>query len=177
ATDEELIPARAVLLEERDDGARRADPRARARRLNLHQGDEAMNLRLLWNKPGQDAPQTQRLIAQLKPHPALAGGRRVTFVEDQIDDFENRGQADGELGGARDFEGNASFSQGPLGPDDSLGDGRLRDEESPRDLAGRQTSQQTERERGAGFGGKRRMAGREYEAQQVVADVVVERGA
>src|SRR5262245_43814445 len=89
ATDEELIPPRAVLLEKRDDLSRRTDTRPRPRRLNLHQRDEAMNLRLLRNKSGQDAPETQRLIAQLKPHPALACGRRVTFVKDEIDDFEN----------------------------------------------------------------------------------------
>src|SRR5262245_34583934 len=89
ATDEELIPARAVLLEKRDDLSRRADTRPRPRRLNLHQRDESVDLRLLRNKPGQDTPETQRLIAQLKPHPTLAGGRRVTFVEDEIDDFEN----------------------------------------------------------------------------------------
>src|SRR5262245_24856132 len=162
ATDEELIPSCPVLLEKRDDLSRGARPRPRPRCLNLHQRDEAVDLRLLRNKPDEDAPQAQRLIAQLQPHPSLASGRRVTFVEDEIDDFENGGQADAELGCAGDFEGNMSFGQGPFGPDDSLRDGRLWDEERARDLAGRQTSKQPQRERRAGFGGKRRMAGREY---------------
>ena len=38
--------------------------------------------------------------------------------------------------------------------------GRLRDEECARDLLGRQTSEQAERERDARFGRKHRMTGR-----------------
>ena len=80
----------------------------------------------------------------------------------------------GELGPARDLEGDPLLGERPLGPDDALGDGRLRDEERARDLLGRQTTEQAERERDARLGGKHRMAGREHETQEVVADVVVE---
>ena len=66
------------------------------------------------------------------------------------------------------------FGERPLGPDDALGDRRLRHEERPRDLLGRQAAEQAERERDARLGGEHRMAGREDKAQEVVADVVVE---
>src|SRR5207302_2010831 len=56
---------------------------------------------------------------------------------------------------------------------DALGDGRLRDEEGARDLVGRQAAEQTQRERGARLGREHRVAGDEYETQQIVADVVV----
>ena len=72
--------------------------------------------------------------------------------------------------------GTLRLGEGPLGPDDALGDGRLRDEERARDLLGRQAAEQAERERDARLGGEHRMAGGEHEAQEVVADVVVERG-
>ena len=134
-----------------------------------------MDLGLLRSKLGQDAAETQRILAERRPHPVVAGGRRVAFVEDEVDDLEHRRQAGGELGPARDLEGDALFGERPLGPDDALGDGRLRDEERPRDLLGRQAAEQAERERDARLGGEHRMAGREDEPQQVVADVVVER--
>ena len=50
------------------------------------------------------------------------------------------------------------------------------DEEGPRDLLGRQPSEQAERERDPGLGGEHRMTGREHEAQEIVAHVVVDRG-
>src|SRR5439155_512472 len=83
--DEDVIPARAVLIEEQDGLSRRADARARARGLDLHQRDEAVRLR-------------------------------------------------------------------------------------------REAPEQAERERDAGLGRKNRMTGGEHEAQEVVADVVIDRG-
>ena len=47
AADQQLVPARAVLVEQQDRLARRADARARARRLDLHQRDQAVDLGLL----------------------------------------------------------------------------------------------------------------------------------
>ncbi len=47
APDEELIPARAVLIEQQNRLSRRANSRSRARRLNLHERDQPVNFRLL----------------------------------------------------------------------------------------------------------------------------------
>ena len=49
------------------------------------------------------------------------------------------------------------------------------DQEGPRDLLGRKTAEQAQCERDARFGREHRMAGGEDEAQQVVADVIVDR--
>src|SRR5262245_5428003 len=59
-TDEELVPERAVLIEEQDGLARRAQTRPRARRLDLHQRDQAVGLGLVRDELGQDAPETKR---------------------------------------------------------------------------------------------------------------------
>ncbi len=114
-----------------------------------------------------------RILAEGRSHPVVTGGRRVALVEDEVH-LEHRRQTGGELRPAGDLEGDARL--GPLGPDDSLGDGRLRDEECTRDLLGRQTSEQAERERNARLARKNRMSGYEHEAQEVVADVIVDRG-
>ena len=128
---------------------------------------------------GQDAAEAERVLAERRSHPVVAGGRRVALVEDEVDHLEHRRQAGGALGPARDLEGDARLGEGPLGPDDALGDRRLRHQEGARDLLGRQAAEQAQRERDARLGREHRMAGREDEAQQVVADVivrVVERG-
>jgi hypothetical protein len=98
------------------------------------------------------------------------------FVEDEVDHFEHGGQTGGELGAAGNFEEDMGLGEGALGADDALGDGRGGDEEGPRDLLGRQAAEQPQRERDARLGGEHGMAGREHEAQKIVADVVIDRG-
>ncbi len=114
--------------------------------------DQTMNLRFLRSQLGQDSPETERILAKRGPHPVIAGGRRISFVEDQIDNFENRGQAGGELNSARNLERDVRLSQSSLGPDDSLGDGWLREEECARDLRRGQSAEQTQGQRNLGFG-------------------------
>src|SRR5712691_8009898 len=157
--DEELIPKRAILVEEQDRLSRRADSRVEPRRLDLHQCDEAMDLRLNRKELGQDTAKTERILAELRSYPVVTGGRRVAFVEDEIDDAEDPGQTDGELVSARHLERHPRLGEGPLGADNSLGDRRLRDEECTRDLLRRQTPEQPERERNARLARENRMAG------------------
>ena len=135
-----------------------------------------MHLRLRRRQLREDAPEAQRLFAERGPHPVVSGGRRVAFVEDEVDDFEHGREACFEFGPARHLEGDARLGEGALGADDALRDGRLRDEEGARDLAGRQPPEQAERERDARLGREHRVARDEDEAQEVVADVFVERG-
>jgi hypothetical protein len=71
----------AVLIEQQDWFPRWAGPRAEARRLDLHQRNEAVHLRLVRGQLSQNATETQRFLAELGPHPVVAGRRRITFVE------------------------------------------------------------------------------------------------
>src|SRR2546428_8790771 len=173
AAHEQVIPARAVLIEEQDRLSRRADPRTRARGLDLHERDQAVDLGLLRHELGENAAETQRLVAESGPHPVLARGRRVAFVEDEVDDLEHRRETRGKLVLARYLERDSRLGERALGADDALGDRRLRDEEGARDLVGREAAEQAPSEGGARLGREHRMAGDEHEAQLVVADVVV----
>lgn len=74
-TDQQLIPACTVLIEEQDGLSRRADPGAQAGRLDFHQPDEAVDLRLRRHELGQDSAETQRLLAERRTHPVVTGGR------------------------------------------------------------------------------------------------------
>src|SRR5262249_42090739 len=83
--DHQLIPARAVLIEQQDRSAARIDTSAEARALNFHQPHKPVNLRLIWRKLGQDAAKPQSFLAELRAHPIFAGGRGIAFVEYEIE--------------------------------------------------------------------------------------------
>src|SRR5260221_5439455 len=66
------------------------------------------------------------------------------------------------------------FGKRAFGAYDALSDGRFRGEERARDLGGGQTSEQTKRECKSRLGREHRMAGNEYQAQQIVTNIVIE---
>ena len=101
---------------------------------------------------------------------------RVALVEDEVEHLEDGLEAGGELGPAGDLEGDPLLREGPLRANDALRHRRLRDQERPGDLVGRQTAEQPQRERDAPLGREDRVTGGEDEAEQVVSDVVVDRG-
>ena len=58
-----------------------------------YQGGFATALMLKDLKLSQDAAQAERVLAQRRPHPVVARGRRVALVEDQVDHLEHRREA------------------------------------------------------------------------------------
>jgi hypothetical protein len=66
-----------------------------ARRLDLHERDEAVHFGLVRREFGEDAAQAQRILAQRRPHHVIAGRRGIPLVEDEVDDFEHRREAFG----------------------------------------------------------------------------------
>src|SRR2546425_2439685 len=68
ATDEQLIPARPVLIGQQDGLAPRPDARAQARRLDLEQRHEAVDFRLLGNELGQNPaePRSEEHTSELQ---------------------------------------------------------------------------------------------------------------
>ena len=135
-----------------------------------------MDFRLLARKLGQYPAEAERLLAKLRAHPVVAGGGGIALVEDQVDDRKHGRQPGREFVPVRNLERHILLAQGPFGADDPLSDGRLRDQERTRDLVGRQSAKQAQRERDARFGGKHRVAGGEHKAQEIVANLIVERG-
>ena len=94
----------------------------------------------------QDSTESKCILAQRRPHPVVSRGRRVALIEDQVDHFEDRGEARHALGAARHLKPRMRFGEGPLRPHDALGDRRDRYEEGPRDLLSRQAAEDTQRE-------------------------------
>src|SRR5262249_5427826 len=174
SANQELVPPGAILIEQQNGLSRGTDPSPRTRRLELHQRDETVNLWFSWGELGENSAQAERIFAEPRPHPVISRGGGVALVENQVDHLEDGGKTGAEICRTRNFERDMSVRERPLGPDDSLGDGRFRDEEGPCDLVGRQTSEQAQRERHSRFGGKDGMTGGEDETQQIVAEVVVD---
>src|SRR6266542_539374 len=134
-----------------------------------------MDLWLGRDELGQDAAQTERLFAQRRSDPVVARGRGIPLVEGQVDDLEDRSEARDALGPGWDLELDVRLDEGPLGPDDALGDARDRHEKAPRDLLGRQTPEDAKGERNTCVFREDRVAGGEDEAQEIVSDILVDR--
>ena len=175
-TDEQLIPHPAILIEQQDRLARRARSRGGTRRLYFHQRDKGVNFRLFGSEFSQDAAETKSIFAKGGPHPVVASSGRVALVENQIDDLEHRRKAGGQFGSARDLERNVLLGECSLGANDALSDGRLGCEKSARDFVGGESAEQSKRESHTRLGGEYRMTGYEDEAQEVVANIIIERG-
>jgi hypothetical protein len=174
APDQQPVPARPVLVEQQHRFPGGADPRAGARCVQLHQGDEAVDLRFRGEQLGEDAAEPQRLLDQLGPHPVLAGGRRVALVEDEVDRLEHGGETVGELVALGHLERHPRLRERALGAHDPLRDRRLRDQVRASDLPRRQAGEQAQRERHPRIGREHRMAGREDQAQEIVVERIVD---
>jgi len=66
------------------------------------QRQQPLSLRLAGHQPGEHRAIRTASASQVKPHQG-AGCRRVAFVEDQVDDGEDRFEAGGKFG----FSGHA----------------------------------------------------------------------
>ena len=87
--DEVAIPASTVLLSQHDESAVRCRTGRAARLDEQHEREQARRLRLTGHQLNQEPSQPDRLGAELLANQTVAGARRVTLVEDQIDDREN----------------------------------------------------------------------------------------
>ena len=131
------------------------------------QRQQPLRLRLVRHQLGEHPGEPDRLRAQVKPHQG-AGGRRVAFVENQVDDGEDRLEAGGKLGFRGHAIGDAGATDLAFGPDDPLGHGCLGHEERPGDLWRFEPAEQPEGKRDLGGLVQRRMAAGEDQAQPVI---------
>lgn len=99
----------------------------------------------------------------------------MALVEHEIDHLEHGLEALGAVDGARHRERDPRIRERTLRAYDPLPDRRLRDDERARDLRGGQPPDEPQRQRDALLGRQDRMARGEHQAQEIVADVVVER--
>ncbi len=163
-----LVPEAAILLGERDQGAvGQGAGRAPGVR-EQHERQEPRRLAVVGQQPAEGTGQPDRLAGELRAPEVGAGGGGVAFVEDQVQDVQDHPQPVRLLGLRGHAEGDAALLDGPLGPADALGHGRLGDEEGPGDLGGGQAANGPQGEGDLGGRRERGVAAHKQECQRVV---------
>jgi hypothetical protein len=115
-----------------------------------------------------------RILAERGPHPGVSRRGRIALVEHEVDDLEDRWKPGASLFTAWKLERYEGVGERPLCAHDSLSDRWLGHKEGSRDLVGGQAAQRSEGERGSRLSRQDGMTRREDEAQEIVADVVVD---
>ena len=91
APDQQLVPARAVLIEQQDRLAVAADARARARDAWISiSATRPCTSGSSGASSASTRPRRSASSHSAGPHPVVARGRRVALVEDEVDDLEHR---------------------------------------------------------------------------------------
>jgi len=70
-----------------------------------------VHFRREWHEGRENAPQPQRIFAKLGPHPVVARGGGIAFVEDEVDDLEHRREPLGQRHPTRHLEGHARLGR------------------------------------------------------------------
>ncbi len=156
-----LVPEAAILLGERDQGAvGQGAGRAPGIR-EQHERQETRHLAVVGQQPSDGADQPDRLAGELAALEVGAGGGGVALVEDQVQDLQNHPKPPIPLVLWRHAERYAACLDGPLGPADALGHGRLGDEEGAGDFGRSQAADGAQGQRYLGGWRERRMAAHE----------------
>src|ERR1700730_9483139 len=87
--DEVAIPEGAVLVSEQDEFAVRGRARGASRLDEQHEREQSHDLRFVGYELDQEASEADGLHAKLLADKAVTRTRRVTFVEDEIDDGQH----------------------------------------------------------------------------------------
>jgi hypothetical protein len=162
------IPARAILLVERNQFATRSGARRAAGVGQEHQREQAGNVAVAGQELVHLARQTDRLVRQVAALQLGPRTRRVAFVEDEIQHVQHRAQSLRALIGVRHAKRHARCLDALLCPTDALPDGRLRHEKRLRDLGRRESAHRAQRQRDGGGGRERRMTAHEQQGERVV---------
>jgi hypothetical protein len=134
-----------------------------------HQREQPHDFRFGGHECGQQPPEADGLRAQILADEPVAGGRRVTLVEDEVDHGLHSSKAAREVFLVWNPVRDLRVADLAFGPDQPLRHGRLRDQECVRDLGGREPAQEPERQRHLNAGRQRGVAAREDQAQPVVS--------
>ena len=175
AADQKPVPASAVLFGQGNRRSVRRYAGAKARRLDVHQGQQAKDLGLVGHEAGEDSAETLGLCAQGRADQVLAGSGRVALVEDQVDRPPAPKRGAHLVPCRAALRRQAGVAKRLLGADDALGNGRLAREESAGDFVRRQPADQAQGQRSARLARQYRMAGGKDQAEQFIAEIVVER--
>jgi hypothetical protein len=111
-----------------------------------HEGQEPDRLGLVGHQGNENVSKPDRLRAQLSPDQGVARGGVVALVEHEIEDAQDAVEPLREEVVGRNAIRDPRVADLPPGTDETLGKGRLRDEERPGDLRCRQSAERPQGE-------------------------------
>jgi len=172
--DEGSIPARAILIGEREEVPVAVQPGVEARGVQAHQGHEGARLGVSRRNALDDQrAQAHRLQAHVAANRVLGEGCTVTLVEHQVQHGEHRLRPGRQLTAGRHLEGNAGLAEALARPVQTLLHGRLFRQQTARHLGGAESSEDLQGKRHLGLERQRGMAAGEHHAECVVVDGVL----
>ncbi len=171
--DLDAIPATAILVLEQRQRAVRTDTGVAARVLEQEQGEEPNGLGLLGHELRHQPRQPDRLGTQLAADQRVACRGAVPLVEDQVEDREHAVEPLGQELVGRHPVRDPGVAYLLLGPDQSLGERGLGNQEGTRDLGRGEAAERSQGERDAGVHRESRMAAGEHQAKPIVAEAAV----
>ena len=160
--DHDVIPTGAVLFLEQHEVARLVGPGRATRVLEQHEREQGADVLVPGEQSIDESRQPDRLVAQLRSE-QLALGRRVSLVEHQVEHREHAVDTLRQELAWRHTVGDRGVADLALRPGEALRQGGLRNEERPRDLAGRQSGDRPQGQRDPGVHRERRVATGEEE--------------
>ncbi len=169
--DHRQIPGRPVLVVEQNEVAGGVEASGRAGPVEQLQGEQAARLRILRGQRDHQFGEPDGLVHQDGARPGGAAPGEVALVEHQVQHGEHHPDPLARVGGQAKRD--ARVPDLALGPDDPLGDGRLRLQEGSRDLRGGQAAHQPQGQRDLRVGMERGMAAQQDQSQLLVPDLAV----
>jgi hypothetical protein len=134
------VPQHPVLLAQRHQRPVRGGAGRAAGVGQQHEGQQPSHFIVAGHQPVELAGQPDGLGSQLGPLQTRPRRGRVALVEDEVEHVEHDAETLRLLGRRRQLEGGPGCLDALLGTADALGHSRLRHEEGPGDLGGRQAT-------------------------------------
>ena len=165
-----VVPQFAVLIFEQDQIAGGCASGGRTCIVKEHEADEPKYLGLVSKEFGQRATEPKRDAAQVATDELRAPGCVVAFIEDQVDDREDRLRSVTQRFFVRNFERHLGRLDLFFGPNEALSHGRRADQKGAGDLFRFEARDGPQRQRDPRFRGEGRMAAGEDQPKHVVSD-------
>ena len=168
--DQTPVPASPILIGEADEPAALIDTRRRAGVEQQHQGKQSEHFGFVGHELREQPTEADRLGAELAANQTIAGARRISLVEDEIDHREDGAKSGRPIGVVGHAVGDSGIADFALRADQPLRHRGLRHQKRASDLGGRQPAKQPERQRDLRRQRQCRMAAGENQAEAIVAE-------
>ena len=162
------VPQRAILLFEQNQVPVGVGPRCATGFVQQHQRRQSAGLVIIGQKFAHHAREPDRFAAEFAAHQRVACRRRVTFVEDQVDNSVNRVDPLGQQLIWRHRVGDTRRANLALGPNQPLRHRGSRHQEGARDFLGRKPAQRPQRQRDLRLERECRMAAGENQTKTLI---------